>query len=247
MFVSNQYKKDIGNNYKPLEKDEEIEALKLAKAGDQKAIDKIVFSQLLMIINIVKEHTKDGTIFEDLINAGILGLVKAIEPFNFEKDTRFNTYASWWVRVEIIRTIVRNGTIRLPDHLAAKLSKQKKMLRMGKTVDENGEQIDEQSVLEFSYQSMNELKEDDLTLEEKLGHEDDNFAINEDKNHIAFLLQFLNESQRTVIELLFGLNGNKVHTEEEAGAVIQVTKQRVSQIKHDALKKLELKSKILLK
>jgi RNA polymerase primary sigma factor len=247
MFVSNQYKKDIGNNYKPISKVEEIATLHLAKLGWQKAIDKIVFSQLLMVVNIVKEHTKDTSIFEDLINAGICGLVKAIAPFDFERDTRFNTYACHWVRVEVIRAIVRNGTIRLPDHLAAKLSKQKKLLRMGKTVDENGEAIDEQSVLEFSYHSMNELKEDDLTLEEKLGHEDDNFAINEDKNHIAFLLQFLNSSQRTVIELLFGLNGNKVHTEEEAGLILKVTKQRVSQIKHDALKKLELKSKILLK
>ena len=247
MFVSNQYKKDITKNYKTLTKEEEIEAIKLAKAGDQKAIDKIIFSQLLMVIEIVKEHTKDATIFEDLINSGILGLHNAIDHFEVDRETRFNTYASYWVKVEVIRAIVRNGIIRLPDHKAAELARQKKLLRLGKTEDENGDPIDAQSVLDFSYQSMNEPKEDDLTLEEKLGYEDENFVDNENKEHISILLKSLKPDQKTVIELLFGLNGQKVHTEEEAGKVLDVTKQRISQIKGDALKKLMIRSNILLK
>jgi RNA polymerase primary sigma factor len=247
MFVSNQYKKDIAKNYKTLTKEEEIEVIKLAKDGDQKAIDKIVFSQLLMVIEIVKEHTKDATIFEDLINAGITGLITALKNFDISRDVRFNTYACHWVKVEVIRAIVRNGIIRLPDHLAAKLSKQKKLLRLGKTVDDNGEPIDAQSVLDFSYQSMNEVRDDDLSLEEKLGYEDENFSDNEDKEHIKILLKSLKPDQKTVIELLFGLNGQKVHTEEEAGKVLEVTKQRISQIKQDALKKLAFRSNILLK
>jgi RNA polymerase primary sigma factor len=246
MFVSNQYKKDIDKNYKILTREDEIVILAAAKAGDQKAIDKLVFSQLLMVIEVVKEHNADPTVFEDLINAGITGLIKAIEPFNLSSGNRFNTYASYWVKVEVIRAIVRNGTIRIPDHLAAKLAKQKKMLRLGKTTDENGDPIDEQSVLDFSYQSMNEYREDDLALEEKLGYEDSSFAENELKQEIGIVMEYLSDSQRQVIELLFGLNGQKVHTEEEAGTVLGVTKQRVSQIKIMALKKLKSRTKKIL-
>ncbi len=246
MFVSNQYKKDIDKNYKTLSREEEIEVLTAAKTGDQKAIDTIVFSQLLMVIEVVKEHNADPTVFEDLINAGITGLIKAIEPFDLSKGNRFNTYASYWVKVEVIRAIVRNGTIRIPDHLAAKLAKQKKMLRMGKTTDENGEPIDEQSVLDFSYHSMNEYREDDLTLEEKLGYEDSTFAENENKQEVSIIMEYLNANQKEVIELLFGLNGQKVHTEEEAGLALNVTKQRISQIKIAALKKLKSRTKKIL-
>lgn len=253
--------KDIGR-YKLLTQEEEIELAKRIAQGDKAAKEKLVLSNLRLVVSIAKHYIGRGMAFLDLIQEGNGGLMKAVDKFDYTKGFKFSTYATWWIRQAIARAIADQArTIRIPVHMVETINKINKVQRLlvqelGRepTAEEISERMDEalspdkiREVLSFAMEP--------VSLESPIGEEDDSHLGDfiEDKESLSpteytsqiltnqalrEVMADLTDREERVLELRYGLDDYKQRTLEEVGTEFGVTRERIRQIEAKAIKKL---------
>ena len=254
------YLKDIGK-VPLLSAEEEIELAKRMEAGDEMAKKKLAESNLRLVVSIAKRYVGRGMLFLDLIQEGNLGLIKAVEKFDYHKGYKFSTYATWWIRQAITRSIADQArTIRVPVHMVETINK---MNRVGRHfLQEHGREATNEELakeMETSVEKIREAKkaaQDPISLETPIGEKEDSHlgdfiedqktASPEDeaaatmrREQIHQLLETLTEREKGVIALRYGIDDGTQRTLEEVGKYFGVTRERIRQIEGKALKKLK--------
>ena len=253
------YLKEIGS-IPLLTKEEELELAKKVSEGDELAKQKLVESNLRLVVSVARKYLRKGMPMLDLIQEGTLGLIKAAEKFDYTKGFKFSTYATWWIRQGITRAIADQArTIRVPVHMVEKINKLSSVSAL--LAAELGRDPKPEEIADKMDMSVNKVvevinvsqkptsiestvgKEDDTELEEVLP--DKNALSPEEivtasllKEQIEEILGTLTEKEKGVLELRFGLNGGERHTLEEVGKAFNVTRERARQIENKALRKL---------
>lgn len=256
-----RYLRDI-RKYTPLTKQEETELIRRAQKGNKAARDLVIVHNLKFIVNCAKEYQTPGVELIDLISAGNIGMIEAIERFDCDKDMKFISYAVWWIKnaiIEFLKEITK--VIRIPYNQLAEINrfiKEKEKLDQQYEGDLSLDQIEKivgdldtanlKSAL-IGYQiptSLSDpvsLEEGASCVEETLSDNKDLFKEMYDKEHlkkaIAVALENLNESQKQVITLAFGLKDGVARTNDDVAGTLDITAERVRQIKVEALKKLK--------
>lgn len=253
------YLKEIGK-IPLLSGEEEIELAKRMEEGDEEAKHKLAEANLRLVVSIAKRFAGRGMQFLDLIQEGNLGLIKAVEKFDYRKGYKFSTYATWWIRQAITRAIAdQSRTIRIPVHMVETINR---MIRTSRQlVQELGqeptiEQIAERMELPVErVQEIQKISQEPVSLETPVGEEEDSHlgdfiqdettAVPVDQATLMLLheqleeaLESLTERERQVLKLRFGLADGRPHTLEEVGKEFQVTRERIRQIEAKALRKL---------
>ena len=253
------YLKEIGR-IPLLSSEEEIELAKRMEEGDEEAKKKLSEANLRLTVSIAKRYSGRGMQFLDLIQEGNLGLIKAVEKFDYRKGYKFSTYATWWIRQSITRAIADQArTIRIPVHMVETMNRVNRTSR--RLLQEYGreptpEEIAEamnlpvERVLEIS-----KISQEPVTLETPIGEEEDShlgdFIQDEHipvpadeaahtllREQLEKVMDTLSEREQKVLALRFGLEDGKPHTLEEVGREFQVTRERIRQIEAKALRKL---------
>jgi RNA polymerase primary sigma factor len=238
----------------------EVELAKRIKEGDQSAIDELVFANLKFVISIAKEYQGQGLPLSDLINEGNYGLIKAATKFDHTRGFRFISYAVWWIKQSIIQSLNDNArVIRLPTNVITKLSTLKKEIEKFKFQNERepvfGDVLDNFEFDDFTEsglptcKSLNDVvNEDGTELYELLGNSDevfnDFYEIDDIvKGEIINILSTLSDRERSIIEYYYGLNSEyEPMTLDVIGEKFELTKERIRQIKNNALRKLRYNS-----
>ena len=253
------YLKDIGR-VPLLSPEEEIElAIRIAD-NDQEAKERLTKANLRLVVSIAKKYTGRGMMFLDLIQEGNLGLIKAVDKFDYTKGFKFSTYATWWIRQAITRAIADQGrTIRIPVHMVETINKVKKtssMLLHRDGKDPSAEDIAKE--LGMSPDKVREIlriSQEPVSLETPIGEEEDShlgdFIPDDDapspadaaamtflKEKVNEVLETLTPREAEVLRLRFGLRDGSVQTLEEVGNAFGVTRERIRQIEAKALRKL---------
>lgn len=258
------YLKDIGK-VPLLSTEEEAELAKRMLDGDEDAKQKLSEANLRLVVSIAKRYVGRGMLFLDLIQEGNLGLMKAVEKFDYTKGFKFSTYATWWIRQAITRAIADQArTIRIPVHMVETINRQVRAQRallqeLGRepTPEEIGEYmgIPAEKVVEIQ-----KIAQDPVSLETPIGEEEDSHLVDfiEDTNTIApgdmaaqsmlreqliAALHKLTPREEKVIRLRYGLDDGRQRTLEEVGKEFNVTRERIRQIEAKALRKLRNPSK----
>ncbi|MDR0958538.1 MAG: RNA polymerase sigma factor RpoD [Clostridiales bacterium] len=253
------YLKEIGK-VPLLSADEEINLAMLMEGGDDSARQRLAEANLRLVVSIAKRYVGRGMHFLDLIQEGNLGLIKAVEKFDYSKGYKFSTYATWWIRQAITRAIADQArTIRIPVHMVETINK---LLRVSKHLlqdlgrEPNAEEIAKE--MQMSVEKVREimkLSQDPVSLETPIGEEDDShigdFIADDDipapaeaatfallKEQLMSVLGTLTERERKVLILRFGLYDGRQRTLEEVGREFRVTRERIRQIEAKALRKL---------
>lgn len=251
--------KDIGK-IPLLSAEEEIKLAERMKNGDEAAKNRLIEANLRLVVSIAKKYVRRGMQFLDLIQEGNMGLIKAVEKFDYTKGFKFSTYATWWVRQAITRAIADQArTIRIPVHMVETITRVKKA--QSQLLHENGCEPNEEEIAEFLGMSVEKVREiiriaqDPVSLETPIGEEEDShlgdFIPDEDapapadeafnsmlKQMIGEVLDTLSEREKRVIILRYGLIDGRQRTLEEVGEEFQVTRERIRQIESKALRKL---------
>lgn len=253
------YLKEIGK-IPLLKPHEEIEYAKRMLEGDEIAKQRLVEANLRLVVSIAKRYVGRGMLFLDLIQEGNLGLIKAVEKFDYERGFKFSTYATWWIRQAITRALADQArTIRVPVHMVETINKMARIQRQ-MTLELNREPSEEEIAkkMGISVEKVREvikISQDPVSLETPIGEEDDShlgdfikdelsmspeeYATNEIlKEEIKSVLLTLQEREQEVLELRFGLVDGTSHTLEEVGKKFNVTRERIRQIEAKALRKL---------
>lgn len=262
------YLKEIGK-IELLTPEEEIELAKRIEKGDEEAKAKLMKANLRLVVSIAKRYVGRGLLFLDLIQEGNLGLLRAVEKFDYRKGYKFSTYATWWIRQAITRAIADQArTIRIPVHMVETINK---LMRVSRDlVQELGREptpaeiAEKMGLSEQKVKDILKVAQEPISLETPIGKEEDShlgdFLPDEDspappkvasnillREHLEELLSGLSERERNVLKLRFGLEDGHPHTLEEVGKKFNVTRERIRQIEAKALRKLKhpSRSKIL--
>ena len=253
------YLKEIGK-ISLLTLEEEQELSKRVADGDEKAKNILAESNLRLVVSIAKRYVGRGLLFLDLIQEGNIGLMKAVEKFDYDKGYKFSTYATWWIRQAITRALADQArTIRVPVHMVETINKMARIERQ-MTLELNREPTDQElsKKMGLSVEKIAEIRkisQDPVSLETPIGEEDDShlgdfladertmspeeFATYEIlKDELREVLDTLTVREKEVLELRFGLFDGSSHTLEEVGKQFKVTRERIRQIEAKALRKL---------
>ena len=253
------YLKEIGK-IPLLKPHEEVELARRMNDGDELAKQRLVEANLRLVVSIAKRYVGRGMLFLDLIQEGNLGLIKAVEKFDYEKGFKFSTYATWWIRQAITRAIADQArTIRIPVHMVETINK---LIRVSRQLlqelgrDPKPEEIaKEMEMTEEKVREIMKIAQDPVSLETPIGEEEDShlgdFIPDDDapapaeaaaysllKEQIEDVLCSLNEREQKVLKLRFGLEDGRARTLEEVGKEFDVTRERIRQIEAKALRKL---------
>jgi RNA polymerase primary sigma factor len=253
------YLKEIGN-YPLLSMTEEVELAKKIIEGDDMAKQLLAESNLRLVVSIAKRYVGRGLSFLDLIQEGNLGLIKAVEKFDYTKGYKFSTYATWWIRQAITRSIAdQSRTIRIPVHMSEVINKTYRVSR--NLLQDLGREPSEQELADAMNLPLEKVREilkvsaDPISLDTPIGEEDDShlgdFIRDESvmgpeeaasysilKDQITRLLETLTDREQRVLVLRFGLKDGRSRTLEEVGKEFNVTRERIRQIEAKALRKL---------
>ena len=253
------YLKEIGK-VSLLTGPEEIDLAKRMEKGDELAKKKLVEANLRLVVSIAKRYVGRGMLFLDLIQEGNLGLIKAVEKFDYTKGYKFSTYATWWIRQAITRAIADQArTIRIPVHMVETINK---LIRVSRQLlqDLGREPLPEEiakemDITEEKVREILKIAQEPVSLETPIGEEEDShlgdFIPDEDipapaeaaafallKEQLIEVLDTLTLREQKVLRLRFGLDDGRARTLEEVGKEFQVTRERIRQIEAKALRKL---------
>ncbi len=253
------YLKEIGK-VPLLSAEEEIELAKKMEMGDEDAKKRLAEANLRLVVSIAKRYVGRGLLFLDLIQEGNLGLIKAVEKFDYRKGYKFSTYATWWIRQAITRAIADQArTIRIPVHMVETINK---LIRVSRQLlQELGREPTPEeiaAVLKMPEERVREIlkiSQEPVSLETPIGEEedshlgdfiqDDNVPVPADaaaftllKEQLSEVLSTLTEREQKVLRLRFGLDDGRARTLEEVGKEFNVTRERIRQIEAKALRKL---------
>ena len=253
------YLKEIGK-VALLTAEEEIELAKRMEAGDEEAKRRLCEANLRLVVSIAKRYVGRGMLFLDLIQEGNLGLIKAVDKFDWRKGYKFSTYATWWIRQAITRSIADQArTIRIPVHMVETINK---LIRVSRQLlQEYGREPTPEEIAEEMDISVEKVREilkiaqEPVSLETPIGEEEDShlgdFIPDDDvpapadaaafsmlKEQLVEVLDTLTEREQKVLRLRFGLDDGRARTLEEVGKRFDVTRERIRQIEAKALRKL---------
>lgn len=253
------YLKEIGK-VPLLKAEEETDLAKRMEAGDEQAKQKLAEANLRLVVSIAKRYVGRGMLFLDLIQEGNLGLIKAVEKFDYKKGYKFSTYATWWIRQAITRAIADQArTIRIPVHMVETINK---LIRVSRQLlqdlgrDPTPEEIAAEMNLDVEkVREIQKIAQEPVSLETPIGEEEDShlgdFIPDDDaqapaeaatftllKEQLVEVLDTLTEREQKVLRLRFGLDDGRARTLEEVGKEFDVTRERIRQIEAKALRKL---------
>lgn len=253
------YLKEIGK-VSLLSAEEEIDLAKKMEAGDEAAKKKLCEANLRLVVSIAKRYVGRGMLFLDLIQEGNLGLIKAVDKFDWRKGYKFSTYATWWIRQAITRSIADQArTIRIPVHMVETINKLMRIQRQ--LLQEFGREATpeeialEMDITEEKVREIIKIAQEPVSLETPIGEEEDShlgdFIPDNDvpapaeaaafsmlKEQLIEVLDTLTEREQKVLKLRFGLEDGRARTLEEVGKEFDVTRERIRQIEAKALRKL---------
>ena len=253
------YLKEIGN-VPLLTAEQEQELAKRVAGGDQAAKDKLIESNLRLVVSIAKKFTGHGVPFLDLIQEGNIGLMRAVDKFDYTMGNKFSTYATWWIRQSVTRAIAETGhTIRVPVHMDGKIN------RINREYKVLSQELGREPTMEEAAKRLNmpvgeledtmKIPRDPVSLDKPIGDENDSYLgdMIEDKNslspsesaelsmrneQIRQTLDTLDDRERKIIEMRFGLNDQAPMTLDEVGKKFHLTRERVRQLEARALRKM---------
>ncbi len=253
------YLKEIGK-VPLLTADEEIELAKRMEEGDEYAKMKLCEANLRLVVSIAKRYVGRGMLFLDLIQEGNLGLIKAVDKFDYRKGYKFSTYATWWIRQAITRSIADQArTIRIPVHMVETINK---LIRVSRQLlqtygrEPSPEEIaKEMGITVDKVREIQKIAQEPVSLETPIGEEEDShlgdFIPDDDvpapaeaaafsmlKEQLVEVLDTLTDREQKVLKLRFGLDDGRSRTLEEVGKEFDVTRERIRQIEAKALRKL---------